>query len=68
MPSLDSLYQNDLFKNLEVFAVNMEQPNTVKTKKFFTDINIKKLEIFFDPDFNFVKEFNLRGVANNNFN
>ena len=62
MPSLDSLYQNDLFKNLEVFAINMEQPNTIKTKKFFTDINIKKLEIFFDPDFNFAKEFNLRGV------
>ena len=32
MPSLDNLYQNNKFKNLEIFAVNMEQPNTLKTK------------------------------------
>jgi hypothetical protein len=40
----------------------MEQPNKLKTKKFFTDLNIKKLEIFFDNNLNFVKEFKLRGV------
>ena len=34
MPSLDRLYQDDNFENLLVFAVNMEQPNTEKTKKF----------------------------------
>jgi thiol-disulfide isomerase/thioredoxin len=62
MPSLDSLYQNSNFKNLEVFAVNMEQPNTLKTKKFFNDVKIKKLKIFFDSKLNFVKEFKLRGV------
>ena len=62
MPSLDNLYQDISFKNLEVFAVNMEQPNILKTKKFFSDLNIKKLEIFFDPNLNFVKEFKLRGV------
>ena len=62
MPSLDKLYQAKNFKNLQVFAVNMEQPNTLKTKKFFTDLNIKKLEIFFDNNLNFVKEFKLRGV------
>ena len=62
MPSLDRLYQDNNFENLVVFAVNMEQPNTVKSKKFFTDLNIQKLEIFFDRNLNFVKEFNLRGV------
>ncbi len=62
MPSLDMLYQDNSFKNLKVFAVNMEQPNKLKTKKFFNDINIKKLEIFFDYNLNFVKEFKLRGV------
>ena len=62
MPSLDKLYQVKNFKNLQVFAVNMEQTNTLKTKKFFTDLNIKKLEIFFDSNLNFVKEFKLRGV------
>tara|TARA_Y100001960_G_scaffold29742_1_gene25929 strand:+ start:171 stop:608 length:438 start_codon:yes stop_codon:yes gene_type:complete len=62
MPSLDKLYQTDSFKNLQVFAVNMEQPNTLKTKNFFDNLNIKKLEIFFDSNLNFVKEFKLRGV------
>ena len=62
MPSLDKIYQSDRFKNLEVFAVNMEQPNTLKTKKFFNDVKIKKLKIFFDTKLNFVKEFKLRGV------
>ena len=62
MPSLDKLYQDSNFKNLIAFAVNMEQPNVTKSKKFFTDLNIKKLEIFFDRNLNFVKEFKLRGV------
>ena len=62
MPSLDSLYQDDAFNNLKIFAVNMEQPNKQKTKNFFKDLKIKKLEIFFDKNLNFVKEFKLRGV------
>ena len=62
MPSLDALYQDNNFKNLQVFAVNMEQPNESKTKKFFNDLNIQKLEIFFDQNLSFVKEFKLRGV------
>ena len=62
MPSLDNLYQYNDFSNLKIFAVNMEQPNPAKTKKFFTDLKIKNLEIFFDYNFNFVKKFKLRGV------
>tara|TARA_B100000686_G_C16571773_1_gene853312 strand:- start:347 stop:886 length:540 start_codon:yes stop_codon:yes gene_type:complete len=62
MPSLDKLSQNLKFKNLLIFPINMEKPNTVKTKKFFSDLKIKKLEIFFDENLNFVKEFKLRGV------
>ena len=62
MPSLDRLYQSNDFKNLKVFAVNMEQPNKKKTKKFFENLKIRKLEIFFDYDLDFLKEFKLRGV------
>ncbi len=62
MPSLDSLYKDNNFKNLKVFAVNMEEPNLIKTENFFNDLNIKKLKIFFDRNLNFVKEFKLRGV------
>jgi thiol-disulfide isomerase/thioredoxin len=62
MPSLDKLYQDNNFKNLKIFPINIEDPNTTKTKKFFNDLNIKKLSIFFDKELNFVKEFKLRGV------
>ena len=62
MPSLDSLYLDNNLKNLQVFAVNMEEPNALKAKKFFSDLNIKKLQIFFDRKLNFVKEFKLIGV------
>ena len=62
MPSLDRLSQNENFENLVIFPVNMENINYEKTKKFFSNLKIKKLEIFFDPNLNFVKEFKLRGV------
>ena len=62
MLSLDSLYKDNSFKNLQVFAVNIEKPNAIKTKNFFTSLNIQKLEIFFDRNLNFIKEFKLRGV------
>ena len=62
IPSLDSLSQNKDIKNLIVFPVNIENINYEKTKKFFSDLNVKKLEIFFDPNLNFVKELKLRGV------
>ena len=62
MPSLDLLHQESSFKNLKIFAVNMENPNSKKTEKFFKNLNIKNLEIFFDKDFDFVKEFKLRGM------
>ena len=62
MPSLDILSQNKNFENLVIFPVNMENLNYERTKKFFSNLNIKKLEIFFDPNLNFVKELKLRGV------
>ena len=62
IPSLDSLSQNENFKSLVIFPVNIENINYEKTKNFFSDLNVKKLEIFFDPNLNFVKELKLRGV------
>ena len=62
MPSLDQLYQNKNFKNLEVFAINVEEGNIQKAKIFFSDLDIEKLEVFFDYNLNFVNEFKLRGV------
>ena len=62
MPSLDNLYQNKNFENLLIFPINMEKLNIKKTKKFFSDLEIKKLNIFFDTDLSLVKKLNLRGV------
>ena len=62
MPSLDRLYQNENFKNLLIFPVNMENPNFERTKKFFSNLNIEKLKIFFDAELSLVKKLKLRGV------
>jgi len=62
MPSLNNLNENSNFKNLKIFAVNIEQPNQAKVKKFLNDLKINELEIFFDKKLNFVREFKLRGV------
>ena len=62
MPSLDNLYKSNEFNNLKIFAVNMEPPNYLKTEKFFNDLKIEKVKIFFDKKLNFVNEFKLRGV------
>ena len=39
----------------------MSQLN-VQTLKFFTDLEISKLNIYFDPNFSLVKLFKMRGV------
>lgn len=62
MPSLDRLYQNESFKNLLIFPVNVENPNFERTKKFFSNLNIKNLKFFFDTELNFAKQLKLRGV------
>ena len=62
MPSLDKLAEDPRFKNLVIFAINMETPNNKKTRKFFDDLELEKLDIFFDKNLNFVKAFRIRGV------
>jgi|TARA_B100000929_G_scaffold47035_1_gene33760 thiol-disulfide isomerase/thioredoxin len=59
MPSLDKLQQN---KDIEVFAINLEKKNKKRTEKFFADLNIKNLSIFYDPDLKLVKLLTIRGV------
>ena len=62
MPSLDNLYKNSQFKNLQIFPINVENPDNLKTRKFYDDLNITNLKIFFDRNLNFVNIFKLRGV------
>ena len=62
MPSLDKLSYDKNFKNLKILAVNMEKKNLKKTQKFFSDLGIKKLPIYFGEYSSFVKKLKLRGV------
>ena len=59
MPSLDKL---QTVEEIDVFAINIEAKNQIKTEKFFKDLNIKNLSIYFDPELNLVKLLTLRGV------
>ena len=60
MPSLDDLATKNI--NLKIYAINLERPNKEKTKNFFKNLNIKNIDIYFDPDFNLAKQLRLRGI------
>jgi thiol-disulfide isomerase/thioredoxin len=60
MPSLEKLSKE--YPEILIYPINLEKPNQDKVKKFFTDLEISKLKIYFDPKFSLVKQFNMRGV------
>ena len=62
MPSLDSLKKNKNLNNLEIFPINVGQENIQKTLKFFKDLKIKNLDLYFDPPVTLAKKFKLRGI------
>ena len=62
MPSLDLLKSNKGLNNLKIFPVNVGQDNVKKAKKFFDDLNIKNLDLYFDENINLTKKFALRGI------
>ena len=62
MPSLDNLQVNPDLKKIKIFAINIGKENLEKVNKFFTDLNIKNFEPYFDPPITLAKMFSLRGV------
>ena len=62
MPSLDSLQSNSNLDNLKIFPINIGQENILKSESFFNELNIKNLDIYFDPPITLAKKFSLRGV------
>jgi thiol-disulfide isomerase/thioredoxin len=60
MPSLEQLSKK--YPEILIYPINLEKPNQDKTKKFFDDLKLSKLNIYFDPEFSLVKLFNMRGV------
>ena len=62
MPSLDNLQEKIGLKNLKIFPINIGQENITKAEFFFKNLNIKNLDIYFDPPITLAKKFSLRGV------
>ena len=60
MPSLSRLAEE--MPEIMIFAINMEKPNQKKTQKFFDDLSINNLSIYFDPKFDLAKRFKMRGL------
>ena len=59
MPSLNKLQTRD---GIFIFPINMEEVNLKKVDKFYKDLDINNLNIYFDNGLKLVKVFALRGV------
>ena len=62
MPSLDLLQTNKRLLDLKIFPINIGQDKIDKAEKFFKDLKIKNLEIYFDNSISLPKKFSLRGI------
>ena len=62
MPSLDLLYKNKNLDNLKIFPINVGQDDTDKVLRFFKELEIKNLELYFDSPITLAKKFGLRGI------
>ena len=62
MPSLDLLQVNKNLNNLKIFPINVGKENTEKASKFFEDLEIENLKLYFDSPTILAKKFKLRGI------
>ena len=62
MPSLDLLKINSKLDNLKIFPINVGNDNLEKSQKFFEELNIKHLELYFDSSLILTKKFLIRGI------
>ena len=62
MPSLDALKANSDLSEINIFPINIGKDNSEKSKKFFKDLNIKYLDIYFDNPVTLAKQLGLRGI------
>ena len=62
MPSLDALKMNQNLDNLVIFPINVGKDDPNKSKKFFKDLKIKNLDVYFDNPITLAKNLALRGV------
>ena len=62
MPSLDLLQINKDLNNIKIFPINVGQDNIEKSTKFFENLKIENLELYFDAPITLAKKFGLRGI------
>ena len=62
MPSLDLLQTHENLDNLKIFPINVGKDGVEKSVSFFEDLQIKNLEIYFDPPITLARKFGLRGI------
>ena len=57
MPSLDLLQKNENLENLKIFPINVGPDNIENASKFFKDLEINNLELYFDNSITLAKKF-----------
>ena len=62
MPSLDKIHNSKKFKNLEIIPINVGSEDIVKSIRFYEEIKIKNLKIYYDDTLDIPKKFLLRGI------
>ena len=62
MPSLDKLQVSKSINNLKIFPINIEKKNVKRSKEFYLSINVKNIDIYFDPESSLANILSLRGV------
>ena len=62
MPSLDLLLSHKDLNNLKIFPINVGQDNLEKASRFFKELKIQNLKIFYDTPITLAKKFQLRGI------
>jgi len=62
MPHLNSLKLKDEFKDIEIIPINIADEKLAKSIKFFEDLNINNLKIFYGSSIDLAKQFKLRGI------
>ena len=62
MPSLDKIQKNEKLSNLKIFPINIGQENIRKVQKFYKDLGIQNLGLYYDSPETLAKKLSLRGI------
>ena len=59
---LDKLQSINKLENLKIFPINVGKEKIEKAEKFFLELKIKNLDIYFDDTVKLANFFSLRGI------